>query len=221
MKDRLTVELMAMRVARELKPGDYCNLGIGIPQQCASYIAGNIQVQTENGAIGYGPLVNMDNLNLLDVDLVDAGSMFFTPAPGMCFFDLVTSFAMVRSGRLVSVLGGLQVSEEGDLAVHSMSASDVYVQVGGSMDLAWGARKLIVAMTHTTREGAPKIVKLLTMPATARKCVDLVVTDLAVIEVTPAVLLLRETAPGWAPHEVQSLTEAALTVAPDVKEMEF
>lgn len=219
MKDRLTEELVAIRVAKELKPGDYCNLGIGIPQQCASHISWAIHVQTENGAIGYGPLVNADNLELVDVDMVDAGSMFFTPAPGMCFFDLVTSFAMMRSGRLVTVLGGLQVSEKGDLAVHSMSESDVYLQIGGSMDLAWGARRLIVAMTHNSKDGMPKIVRHLTMPMTAKECVDLIVTDLAVIEITPAGLLLKEVAPGWTYQEVQSYTEATLSLATDVKEM--
>jgi 3-oxoacid CoA-transferase B subunit len=221
MKDRLTPELMAMRVAKELKPGDCCNLGIGLPQQCASYIEKSIRVQTENGALGYGPLINMDNLTMLDADLVDAGSTFFTPAPGMCFFDLITSFAMMRSGRLVSVLGGLQVSEKGDLAIHSLSAEDVYVQVGGSMDLAWGARKLIVAMTHNTRDGAPKVVRRLTMPVTASGCVDLLVTDIAVIEVMETGLLLRETAPGWTPEDVQFCTEAILSVSPQVREMEF
>jgi len=220
-KDRLTEELMAMRVAKELKPGDYCNLGIGIPQQCASHISHAVCVQTENGAIGYGPLIDMDNLDMVDADLVDAGSMFFTPAPGMCFFDLVTSFAMMRSGRLVSVLGGLQVSEKGDLAVHSMSDADVYLQIGGSMDLAWGARRLLVAMTHNSKDGKPKIVKQLSMPLTACECVDLIVTDIAVIEVTSGGLLLKEVAPGWTPEEVQSFTEATLTVSADVKEMEF
>jgi len=220
-KDRLTDELVAMRVAKELKPGDYCNLGIGIPQQCASHISRAVIVQTENGAIGYGALMGADNLEMVDADLVDAGSMFFTPAPGMCFFDLATSFAMMRSGRLVTVLGGLQVSERGDLAVHSVSDADVYLQIGGSMDLAWGARRLIVAMAHNTKEGAPKVVKRLTMPLTAGACVDLIVTDLAVMEVTRAGLLLKEVAPGWTAQEVQGHTEASLTVAPEVKEMEF
>jgi 3-oxoacid CoA-transferase B subunit len=178
-------------------------------------------VQTENGAIGYGALIGLDNLEMVDADLVDAGSMFFTPAPGMCFFDLATSFAMMRSGRLISVLGGLEVSEKGDLAVHSMSNTDVYLQIGGSMDLAWGARRLIVAMTHNSKEGKPKIVKRLTMPLTAAECVDLIVTDIAVIEVTPGGLVLREVAPGWTPEEVQSCTGASLIMAPDVREIEF
>jgi 3-oxoacid CoA-transferase B subunit len=221
MKDRLTEELVAMRVAKELKPGDYCNLGIGFPQHCASHIAEGVRVQTENGATGYGPLINIDDLDKVDADLVDAGAMFFTPAPGMCFFDMLTSFGMIRSGRLIGILGGLQVSEKGDLAAHSLSESDVYLQIGGSMDLAWGARKLIVAMTHSSKDGKPKIVKHLTMPLTAGECVDLIVTDIAVIAVTKAGLILKEVAPGWTPQEVQSFTEAPLTAAPDVKEMEL
>ncbi len=221
MKDRLTEELVAMRVVKELKPGDYCNLGIGFPQQCASYIPAEVQVQTENGAIGYGPLINIDNLDKIDVDFVDAGAMFFTPAPGMCFFDMLTSFAMIRSGRLVSVLGGLQVSEKGDLAVHSLSESDEYPQIGGSMDLAWGSKNLIVAMTHTSKDGQPKIVKELTLPMTAKECVDLIITDLGVIEVTAAGLVLKEVTPGWTPQEVQCLTGAPLALAVDIKEMEL
>jgi 3-oxoacid CoA-transferase B subunit len=221
MKDRLTEELVAMRVAKELKPGDYCNLGIGFPQHCVSHIAEGVRVQTENGAAGYGPLIDVDNLDKVDADLVDAGAMFFTPAPGMCFFDMLTSFAIIRSGRLISVLGGLQVSEKGDVAVHSMSDSDIYLQIGGSMDLTWGVRKLIVAMTHNSKDGKPKIVKHLTMPLTAKKCVDLIVTDIAVIQVTNNGLVLIEVAPGWTPQEVQSCTEATLIVAPDVREMEL
>ncbi len=221
MKDRLTEELIAMRAVKELKPGDYCNLGIGLPQQCASHIPEGVQVQTENGAIGYGPLISVDNLDKLDVDLVDAGTMFFTPAPGMCFIDMLTCFAMIRSSRLISVLGGLQVSAQGDLAIHGMSETDEYLQIGGSMDLAWGARRLLVAMTHNTKDGQPKIVRELTLPLTARKCVDLIITDLGVIAVAEQGLVLKEVAPGWTPQEVQEFTAAPLTFAADLKEMEW
>ncbi len=221
MKERLTEELIAMRAVKELKPGDYCNLGIGTPQLCASHVPQGIYVQTENGALGFGPLVTADDWEKLDTDLIDAGGRFFSSAPGMSFFDMLTSFNMIRSGRLTTILGGLQVSEKGDLAIHSMSEDDPYPQIGGAMDLAWGAKRLIVAMAHNSKDGTPKIVKELTLPLSARESVDLIITDLAVIEVTPDGLLLKEFAPDWTPEEVQSQTGARLLVAEDVKEVEF
>jgi len=219
MKDRLTEELLAMRAAKEIRPGDYCNLGIGLPQLCVSYVPEGTIVQTENGALGYGPLITAENFDQMDLDLVDAGAGFFTPAPGMVFFDLLTSFAMIRSGRLTSILGGLQVSEKGDLAIHSTSYADTYPQIGGAMDLAWGAKRLVVAMTHNTKDGDPKIVRRLSLPISAKGCVNLILTDLAAIEVTPAGLVLKEFAPGWTPEEIQEQTGAELTVADDIKEM--
>ena len=235
MKERMSEELVAMRATRELRDRDYCNLGIGIPQLCASFVPETVKVQTENGALGYGPLLSFADMEQLmqqpelidelmeqrDPDLSDAGARNFTPAPGMSFFDLLTSFAMIRSGRLTSILGGLQVSEKGDLAIHSISEDDPYLQIGGAMDLAWGARRVIVAMTHTTKDDAPKIVKRLSMPLSASQCVDLIITDLAVIEVTPDGLLLKEIAPDWTAEEVQALTEARLRIADDLKEVEL
>lgn len=221
MKERLTEELIAIRATRELKAGDYCNLGIGLPQLCASLMPQGTYVQSENGALGYGPLITAETLDKMDLDLIDAGASPFTPAPGMSFFDILTSFAMIRSGRLTSILGGLQVSEKGDLANHSMSDADEYPQIGGAMDLAWGAKNLIIAMTHNTKDGKPKIVSELSLPITSKECVDLIVTDLAVIQVTPEGLLLKELAPDWTAQEVQDLTEARLIVADDLKEMEF
>lgn len=221
MKEKLSEEVMAMRAAKELRVGDYCNLGIGTPQLCASYVPQGVLVQTENGALGYGPLVTADELEKADPDFMDAGSAFYTPAPGMSFFDQLTSFAMIRSGRLISILGGLQVSEKGDLAIHSLSEDDEYPQIGGSMDLAWGAKRLIVAMTHNSKDEKPKIVKQLSLPISTKECVDTIITDLAVLEVTPEGLLLREVAPGWTAEEVQALTEARLIVADDLKEIEL
>ena len=221
MKERLSEEVIAMRAVKELKLGDYCNLGLGTPQLCASYIPEGVRVQTENGALGFGPLVTIENAEQVDLDLIDAGGRFFTAAPGMSFFDMLTSFAMIRSGRMNTILGGLQVSEKGDLAIHSMSEADEYPQIGGAMDLAWGSKKLIVAMTHNSRDGKPKIVKKLSMPISAKECVNIIVTDLAVIEVTPEGLLLKEFAPDWTPEEVQSQTEARLIIAADLKEMEL
>ena len=221
MKERLSEEVMAMRAAKELEAGDSCNLGLGTPQLCALYIPEGTQVQAENGVLGYGPLVTTDNAEMADPALMDAGSRFYTPAPGMSFFDMLTSFAMIRSGRLTTILGGLEVSERGDLAIHSMSEADEYPQIGGAMDLAWGAKKLIVTMTHNTRDGKSKIVKELSLPLSSPECVDITVTDLGVIEVTPEGLVLKEVAPGWTAAEVQALTEARLVISEDVKEVEL
>jgi 3-oxoacid CoA-transferase subunit B len=225
MKEKLTEELVAMRAARELMPGDYCNLGIGIPLNCAAYFAEGVMVQSENGVLGYGPVFDREsldeNVERVDWDVVDAGMRYLEHVPGMSFFDMLTSFAMIRSGRLCSILGGLQVSEKGDAAIHSMSKDDIASKIGGSMDLAWGARRLIVTMTHCSKDGNPKIVRELTMPVTTRKRVNLIITDLAVIEVTGSGLVLKEYAPGWTPEEVQEQTGATLNVAADVKEIEF
>jgi 3-oxoacid CoA-transferase subunit B len=225
MKDKLTEELVAMRAAKELVPGDYCNLGIGIPLSCAAYAPEGVMLQSENGVLGYGPTYDRESLDenkeLVDWDVVDAGMRYLEHVPGMCFFDMLTSFAMIRSGRMISILGGLQVCERGDASIHSMSETDIASKIGGSMDLAWGAKRLIVTMTHCSKDGSPKIVRELTMPVTTRKRVNLIVTDLAVIEVTANGLVLNEVAPSWTPEEIQEQTEATLTVASDVREIEF
>ncbi|RLC70207.1 MAG: succinyl-CoA--3-ketoacid-CoA transferase [Chloroflexi bacterium] len=221
MKQRLDRETIAMRAAKELKDGDYTNLGIGIPQLCALYIPEGVIFQSENGALGYGPLVTEGELEKADQHYIDAGSKYFTPVPGMAIFDMVTSFAMIRSGRLITILGALQVSEKGDLANWNTGADPLGGTIGGGMDLAVGAKRVIITMEHTTKDGKPKIVKECTAPLTARECVDLIVTDLAVIEVTPDGLVLKEVAPGWSVEEVQAVTEPKLIVAEDVKEMEL
>jgi len=221
MKERLSEDVIAMRAAKEIKSGECCNLGVGTPNLCAAYVPEDVFFETENGALGYGPLVTEDNWEEVDYGLVDAGARFFTEAPGMSFFDFLTSFAMIRSGRLTTVLGGLEVSESGDLANHSMGEKDEYLMIGGAMDLAWGAKRVIITMTHTTKEGKPKIVKELSLPLTAKESVNLIVTDVAVIEVTKEGLVLKEIAPGWTVEEVQALTEPRLIVAEDLKEIEL
>ncbi len=221
MKERLTDDLVAIRAARELKPGDYCNLGIGLPQLCASYVSSGVMVQSENGLLGYGPLITLDNLEALDPDYQDAGGYFVTRAPGMSVFDQLTAFIMIRSRRLTSIIGGLQVSENGDVAIHSLGTGDIYPQIGGSMDLAWGAKRLIVTMTHISKDGSPKILRKLSLPVTARGCVNLLITDIAVMAVTSRGLLLKEVAATWTTDEVQALTAAPLMIAPDLKEIEF
>ncbi len=219
MKQRLDREGIAKRAAKELKDGDYVNLGLGMPNLCASYAVEGVIFQTENGAIGYGPLVPADESEKADFHYHDAIGRFWIPAPGMACFDVLTSFAMIRSGRMITILGGLQVSEKGDLANWSTGA--LGGTIGGAMDLAFGSKRVIVTMEHTTKEGKPRIVKECTYPLTAKECVDVIVTDLAVIKVTPQGLLLMEVVPGGTAEEVQALTEPELIVAPDLKEIEL
>ena len=220
MKQRLSRDLIAKRAARELKDGDYVNLGFGVPNLCPPYAHEGVTFQTENGAIGYGPLVMEDEIEKADFHYHDAIGRFWVPAPGMACFDVLTSFAMIRSGRMIAILGALQVSEKGDLANWS-SGGDSGGTIGGAMDLAFGSKRVIVTMDHTTREQEPRIVKECTYPLTYRQCVDLMVTDLAVIKVTPEGLLLKEVAPGWSVNEVQALTEPEQIPAPDLKAMEL
>ncbi len=221
MKQRLDRDTMAMRAAKELKDGDCVNLGFGMPTLCALYVPEGVRFETEAGLLGYGRLVMADEIDRADWHYIDASGRFCTPAPGMAIFDVVTSFAMIRSGRLISIMGGFQVSEKGDLANWNTGGDALGGTIGGAMDLAVGSRMVIITMEHTTKEGKPRIVKKCTYPLTARESVDLVVTDLAVIEVKPEGLLLKEAAPGWTAEEVQALTEARLIIAPDFKEVEL
>lgn len=221
LRQRLDRDTIAMRAAKELKAADYANLGVGIPQLCALYIPEGIIFQSENGVLGYGPLVLEDEIDRADFTLVDGGGRFITPAPGMALFDLMTSFAMIRGKRLVTVLGGLQVSEKGDLANWNTGGDALGGTIGGGMDLALGAKRVIITMEHTTKDGKPKIVKKCSYPLTAKECVHLIITDLAVIEVTKKGLVLKEVAPGWTAKEIQSLTEPRLKIAKDLKEMEL
>jgi 3-oxoacid CoA-transferase B subunit len=221
MKNRLDREVIAMRAAKELKDGDCVNLGIGIPNLCALHMPEGVRFQTENGALGYGPLITEDEIEKVDNHYVDAGGKFWTPIPGMALFDVVTSFAMIRSGRLISILGGLQVSEKGDLANWNTGGGALGGTIGGGMDLAVGAKKVIVTLEHTTKEDMPKILKECTFPLTARRCVDVVISDLAVIEITESGMVLKEVAPGWSAEEIQSLTEPNLILAEDLKEIDL
>jgi 3-oxoacid CoA-transferase B subunit len=221
MKQRLDRDTMGMRAAKELKDGDCVNLGFGIPTLCALYVPDGVRFETEAGLLGYGRLVMADEIDQADWHYIDASGRFCTPAPGMAIFDVVTSFAMIRSGRLISIMGGFQVSEGGDLANWNTGGDALGGTIGGAMDLAVGSRMLIIIMEHTTKEGKPRIVKECTYPLTAKESVDLIVTDLAVIEVTPGGLLLKEVAPGWTADEIQGLTEAELIISPDLKEVEL
>lgn len=220
MKSGLTRELIALRIARELRDGYYVNLGIGLPTLVSNFIPQDIEVflQSENGVLGYGPIAEPDQI---DQDLINAGGQPVTLVPGASFFHHADSFAMIRGGHLdVTVLGGLQVSEKGDLANWMVPERGVG-SIGGAMDLVSGAKRVIVAMEHITREGEPRIVKECTYPLTGKGVVNLVVTNLGVIEVTKEGLVLRELAPGLTPEEVQAVTEPRLLLAPDLKEMEL
>ena len=215
-------EMIAMRAAKEVKDGDYVNLGIGIPTLISDWIEGrDIILQSEIGMLKTGPTAFGEDV---DQDLINASCQPVTQVPGTAYFDILESFSMIRGGYMdVIVLGALQVSAKGDLAGWANPARglDCVGNIGGSMDLCAGAKKLIVTMEHTTRDGQPKLVNELAFPATARGAVNMVFTDLAVIEVTADGLLLREIYPGLMPEDIQSVTEPRLIIAPDLKEIEL
>jgi len=221
MKERLSRETVAMRIAKEFFDGAVVNLGIGIPTLVSSFVPEGIDViyHSENGVVGFGPVVTADEMTAkADVDFVNAGGQYLTPKAGMCFVNHADSFLMIRGGHVdFTVLGAIEISGKGDLANWMLPGRWVG-NIGGGMDLAFNVTTVICAMEHTTREGKPKIVKQCSVPLTAPKCVDLIVTDIAVIKITPKGLVLREYAPGWTPEEIQALTEPKLIIAPDLKE---
>jgi 3-oxoacid CoA-transferase subunit B len=219
----LSRELIALRVANELEDGTYVNLGIGIPTLVSDWIEGrDIILQAELGMLNTGPLATQDEV---EQDLINASCQPVTELSGTCYFSDCESFAMIRGGYMdVAVLGALQVSEKGDLAGWQnpeRGLPENIGNIGGSMDLAVGAKKVIVAMIHVTNNGKPKIVRKCTYPLTAQGVVDLIVTDLAVISVTPEGLVLEEVAPGLTAEDVQSATEARLIISPELAEMQF
>ncbi len=220
--DGLPREMVAMRAAKEVRDGDYVNLGIGIPTLISDWIEGrDIILQSEIGMLKTGPIAFGEDV---DQDLINASCQPVTQVPGTAYFDIFESFSMIRGGYMdVIVLGALQVSEKGDLAgwANPVRGLDCVGNIGGSMDLCAGAKKLIVTMEHTTRDGQPKLVNELAFPATASGAVNMVFTDLAVIEVTADGLLLREIYPGLTPEDIQSVTEPKLIIAPDLKEIEL
>ena len=214
-KPRLERGIIAMRVAQELPDGGYVNLGIGIPTLVSSFVPEGRVVfyHSESGVLNCGPLADEGEE---DVDLINAGGQFIKAVPGMSFFNSADGFAMIRGGHVdVTVLGAHQVSAKGDIANWLLPQRGVG-NVGGAMDLAAGAKDVVVAMEHTDRENAPKIVEECDLPLTGKECVSLIVTDLAVIRRTSEGLVLEEVAPGWTAEEVQGLTGARLIVSPSL-----
>ncbi len=209
--------LIATRVAMEMKPGELVNLGIGLPAMVANYLPPGVEVffQSENGIIGMQPVPEP---GLEDEFLTDAGGSPVGAAPGAVAFDSAFSFGLIRGGHLkTTVLGGLEVDEAGQLA-NWMVPGKMVPGMGGAMDLVTGAKKVIVAMTHTAK-GAPKIIKKCTLPLTSLRRVDLIVTELAVIEPTADGLVLKELAPGVTKEQVIAATAAKLAIANDLRAM--
>lgn len=212
----LTREQLAQRAAQELRDGFYVNLGIGIPTLVANYIPEGMDVvlQSENGMLGMGPFPYPDEA---DPDLINAGKQTITQIPGTSYFSSADSFAMIRGGHIdLSILGAMEVSQEGDLA-NWMIPGKMVKGMGGAMDLVAGVKRVVVVMEHANKAGESKILPACTLPLTGKGCVDLVITDLAVFEIVESAMILSEIAPDVQLDEVKAKTKASFTISPTLK----